>query len=1400
MAPYPSTSHLIGNCPIIDVRLEGVTTRCLLDTGSMVTTVTERFFRQFVQPHIRKEMQACDWLQLKAANGLAIPYLGYLELDLEVLGKVLPKIGVLVVKDALDPVTNQQKRSVPGLLGMNAIRCCYHELFREHGQDMFQHPPVQAAGRGWKRALSECQSLERISRDGCIGQATAPPGPPLRIPAGCLQFVPANCSLNVGPFTSAFLEPLPYGQGSLPANLLISSALLPIMRGKVNIPVVNVGVEDQWLYPRTVLGTLHVVDPPLLHSPENDQVAVIQSAEAGNRTPSELSSLQWPDLSPGEQLEVRALLEKYHLVFSQHDGDLGCTTLVQHEIPLLDDAPVRQRYRRLPPSQFALVKAHIQELVDKGVARLSCSPYASPIVVVQKKDGTIRLCVDYRQLNSKTRKDAFPLPRIEESLDALTGAKLFSTLDLASGYNQVPMAEKDKDKTVFCTPFGLFEFNRMPFGLCNAPSTFQRLMERIFGDQSFDSLLLYLDDIIIFSSSFHQHLQRLELVLKRLQDHNLKLKLNKCNFFKAEVKYLGHVISANGVATDPQKIQTVLEWKRPDTLTELRSFLGFASYYRRFVEGFTRHAGPLHQLVAEVQGKSKKAVRGSNAKLGGHWDNRCECAFQALKKELASAPVLKYADFSQPFVLEIDASHHGLGAVLSQEVEGTRRPVAFASRALRPSEKNMSNYSSMKLEFVALKWAVTERFREYLLGAKFVVYTDNNPLSHLQTAKLAAVEQRWASQLAAFDFELKYRPGTANRNADALSRKTPDLSPQFITAVASGIAVPSGITPSIGMTKQHGPVAVASTIDAVPIRQPADLRTLQAKDPVIGTFRAYWRRAQPPTRQERAKEAGLVLELARQWRRIREKDGILYREVQMPPAREVKLQLLLPTALHKEVLTSLHDDHGHQGVERTTELVRQRCYWPKMRHDIEQWCKQCDRCVLAKGVIPTLRTFSGHLLASRPLEIIAIDFTLMDRASDGYENVLIVTDVFSKFTQAYPTTNQRAETVAHMLTERWFYSFGVPKRIHSDQGRSFEGELLKRLCKLYGIQKSRTTPYHPQGNGQCERFNRTLHDLLRTLPPEKKRRWPKALPHLLFAYNTSVHQSTGYSPYHLMFGQKPQLPVDFLLGLVGEDPTSVHPEDWVTTHAENLAEVYTSAKNHLEAAAASRERPGLPPPLLTEGTRVYRKSHPQGRHKIQDHWDPKVYKVVKCFDEKGLVYHITPEDGRGPDKNIHRSELRVLPSQAPQSIQAPSDQLVSDMSNEGSRSPGSDEEEEAVWIHLLPHPQSEAIPKDIPEHAGTWNQPQTLTFRSQTDGTQENQTPPEVDIGANWTLPNTEQEQERSQGPSSPQEDPPRRPRRTQAGQHSNPFRLPRSATQQLETQQHSISYVSPNCYYRPWD
>lgn len=1236
-------TSLLGRCPKVAVRVGGVIVNCLLDTGSMVSTILESFFLQ----HFKEDLQHCHWLQLRAANGLDIPYTGYAELTVEVLGKVIPRRGWLVVKD---PPGQSYPPVVPGVLGMNIIQECYDELFGQHGSALFDLPPVVHASPPWQHALQHCHQAQVRSAGARTGVAKVRGRKPIHIPGGAVQLVAATCSPHLGSASAVLLEP---GSCPLPEGLMVSPALIHIEGGTAFVPIVNVGLTRATLYPRCRIGLLV---PATVEGLPAGISEVVQGSETVTATvgahtgqvssvEEQIQAIDLSVLSGPQQEQVREFLHRHKSVFSAFEGDLGCTNLISHDIPVLDDKPIRQRYRRLPPSDYEAVKAHLRQLLDSQVIRESSSPYASPIVLVRKKDGSLRMCVDYRQLNSKTRKDAFPLPRIEESLDALSGAQWFSTLDLASGYNQVPVTEHDRPKTAFCTPFGLFEFNRMPFGLCNAPSTFQRLMERMFGAQHCQSLLLYLDDIIVFASSVESQLSRLDLVLTRLQKEGLKVKLEKCRFFKKEVQYLGHLVSREGVSTDPAKVSAVANWPPPTNVSELRSFLGFTSYYRRFVEGFSKLAAPLHRLVAELT--ETRTRKGQGPRLDGAWTDACEQSFQELKARLVSAPTLAFANFNLPFLLEVDASHIGLGAVLSQEQEGRVRPLAYASRSLSPAERN---YSSMKLEFLGMKWAMTEKFREYLWGQHCTVWTDNNPLSHLETAKLGATEQRWVSELSVFNYTIRYRPGRTNKNADSLSRQPPvgELGPSAV-----GTAIPVRVQQ---VARRQEPLQVTQTaITALPSRTTDDLRRLQAADPTICAFLPFWQAQKPPNATTREGLSGPARILLRQWDKIWQSEGLFYRRIHRPDGGEEISQLLLPRCLQEEVLQQLHNDHGHQGIERTTELVRQRCYWPGMGEDIKQWCQDCTRCTLAKSTKPKIHAPMGHLLASRPNQILAVDFTLLEPSTDGREQVLVMTDVFSKFTQAVPTRDQKATTVANVLVREWFVRFGVPARIHSDQGRSFESGVVHQLCDLYGIQKSRTTPYHPQGNGQCERFNRTMHDLLRTLPVERKSHWPEFLPQLVFSYNTTIHQSTGESPYYLMFGQEPQLPVDFLLGRVRE-PAGGTVAEWMKEHRRRLEVAFQGARGRLQASASRRKErhdQTAQSNLLEEGQLVYvRDCTVRGRTKIQDAWSSTVHQVVRAPAPGGVVYSVAPVHDLTRTRQLHRTMLK--PARPDPRTEAPS--------------------------------------------------------------------------------------------------------------------------------------------------
>ena len=1332
----------------------GVEVPCLLDTGSMVSTITETFFKSNFEPWGQDRLRLCHWLQLRAANGLAIPYLGYLELDVKLCDKDIPGCGVLVVKDP----TGGSPSHVPGILGMNIISKCYNELFCQHGPSLFKSPTVGQAPGPVLEALQQCHHANLTSEvpDRIVRVRG---GRAHRVPGGALKFIATTCSSTMLG-ASALFEPPSSG---LPGGLLASPAIVQVTRGTAYIPVVNVGTNDVLLYPHCILGSLaevYITSLPPGVAEVRAAYASVSEPIAPDSVQAKIEALDLSALSDQDQEQVRSVLLQYSSVFAAHDGDLGCTRLIAHEIPLVDNTLVRQRYRRLPPSEYEVVKSHIQQLLETQIIRESCSPYASPIVLVKKKDGSPRLCVDYRQLNSKTRKDAFPLPRIEETLDSLSGACWFSTLDLASGYHQVPVAESDKAKTAFCTPFGLFEWNRMPFGLCNAPSTFQRLMQRIFGDQQCQSLLLYLDDVVVFSTSVSQHLQRLEVVLGRLQQEGLKAKLEKCAFFQTEVSYLGHVISSQGVSTDPKKVDVVANWRRPAHASELRSFLGFASYYRRFVEGFAKLAAPLHKLVAELVGT--KSRRASGKSLTAAWTKECEESFEGLKRKFVEAPVLAYANFSLPFILEVDASHSGLGAVLSQEEGGRVRPIAYASRGLRPTERNMSNYSSMKLEFLALKWAMTEKFREYLLGQKCVVFTDNNPLSHLRTAKLGATEQRWAAQLAVFNYDLKYRSGKSNRNADSLSRQYLDPGPS--SSEAPGSAFPTSLQQAV--VDQSSTQVTQSSISVFPHHSPSELQAMQKADPDIQDLLVCWERKERPTATERHKLSPNALVLLRQWDRLVDRDGVLYRRILRPDGGEEILQLVLPSPLKPMVLAQLHQSHGHQGIERTSRLVQQRCYWPGMFAEVKRWCQECERCQVSKDTQPVAHSFMGHLLASRPNEILAIDFTVLEPTHNGVENVLVMTDVFSKYSLAIPTRDQRAQTVAQVLVMEWFYKFGVPSRVHSDQGRSFESALIHQLCVLYDVAKSRTTPYHPAGNGQCERFNRTLHNLLRVLPTSRKRDWISCLPQVVFCYNSTPHQSTGESPYFLLFGQDPKLPVDFLLGGVAE-PMAGTVSDWVVEHKTRLHLAREGARERLATAAEQREKyhaHRVKDVSLQEGQLVYVRNHGvRGRHKIQDLWKSQLHQVVKVPKLGGVVYTIAPVDDMEKVKHVHRTMLKPHVGAKPPCQPAPVLPIVAPSEE------GPDDDPGILMLHIPdPPPQPEPTVSVAPAAM-----PLPVAARLPC---------PSLLSGPSGSQPQPEEGQE-----LPPVEDVPisppdsnatevRRTARTTAGQHSNLHHLPRPA------------------------
>jgi len=464
-------------------------------------------------------------------------------------------------------------------------------------------------------------------------------------------------------------------------------------------------------------------------------------------------------LNSEEKQAIRRICEDYQDTFHLEGEPLTSTATVAHEINTrADTAPVNVRPYRLPERHKTEVNRQTQEMLRNKIIRTSVSQWNAPLLVVPKKADAsgkpkLRVVVDFRKLNDLTIGDSFPLPNITEILDQLGNAKYFTTLDLASGYHQIPMAERDKQKTAFSTPYGHYEFNRMPFGLKNAPATFQRLMNSVLTGMQGLKCLVYLDDIVIYGASLEEHNKRLEEVLQRLRENNLKLQPDKCEFLRKETIYLGHIISENGISPDPSKLTAIKEFPMPRKVKDIQSFIGLAGYYRKFIADFSKIAKPLTKLTK----KSEKF----------EWTAEQQNAFETLKEKLMTAPVLKYPDFTEEFIVTTDASAFAIGAVLSQGKVGNDRPIAYASRVLTRAEQN---YNTTEKELLAIVWAV-KHFRPYVYGTKFKIVTDHKPLIWLFNVNDPGSRLiRWRLKLEEYDYEIIHKAGRANANADALSR------------------------------------------------------------------------------------------------------------------------------------------------------------------------------------------------------------------------------------------------------------------------------------------------------------------------------------------------------------------------------------------------------------------------------------------------------------------------------------------------------------------------------------------------------------------------------------------------------------------------------------------------------
>lgn len=783
------------------------------------------------------------------------------------------------------------------------------------------------------------------------------------------------------------------------------------------------------------------------------------------------------------------LLQTYSSVFpAELPTQLPPPRSVDHHIDLIPGAvpPTRPTYQ-LSLSEMAELKSQLDDLLRHGFIRPSQSPYGSPVLFVKKKEGDLRMCVDYRALNKLTIKNTYPLPRIDELMDQLHGAKVFSKIDLRSGYHQIRIADEDIQKTAFRTRYGLYEFMVLPFGLTNAPATFMTLMNEIFKDCLDLSVVVYLDDILVYSRTEEQHLRDLELVLARLQEHELYAKLSKCDFFKTEVDFLGHIVGKDGIKVDPTKVQTVKDWPTLTSVKDIQSFLGLVNYYRRFIPSYALMALPLSEMI-------KKDVPFS-------WCSSQQAAFDFLKQALVTAPVLVIFAPNKPVTVHTDASDFAIGAVLMQD----DRAVAYESRKLSPAERN---YAVHEKEELAIVFALA-KWRVYLHGTKdpFTIFTDHESLKHLDTQRhLSRRQARWMTTLAEFNYKIVYKQGTLNVVPDALSRR-PDYELSILDASGNvstaAVSIP-GLSKETYLADKH--------------------------------FRPIFERASGLDANDPLNEYDYLIS----------DQGLLYlregHRVCIPNVPELKASLL----------KSYHDEPsaGHQGVDRTYQLLRETLYWPGMFASVKHYVRSCHECNLHKS--RTVRQ-NGLLqplpVPDRPWNAISMDLiTQLPSTKDGHDAIVVFVDRFSKQAVFIETfTKASAPDLATLFFKHVYRYHGVPSSIVSDRDTRFTSVFWTSLFGLLKTSLDLSTSHHQQTDGQTERTNRTLEQYLRIYASANQDDWDLHLIEAEFAYNRASSSSTTLSPFTVLYGVNPNVPASLLRGTVAQAPSSA-ARDVVTEH------------------------------------------------------------------------------------------------------------------------------------------------------------------------------------------------------------------------------------------------------------
>ena len=958
-------------------------------------------------------------------------------------------------------------------------------------------------------------------------------GKPTQLPARTLTYVDVNMSKQnrKNPCIVASLDTCDPFRDQADVSMLDG-----IVQDKVSqVMIINESPYNIFLKKNQVIGL--VEELPELEVLEIDR----------EKSDTSLSFPGLDNLEPSQQVRAKQLIEEYKGLFVTSDLELGRTDLVSVKLETGDSPPIRQRAYRTPWSQRSLVEEQLRNMLKANVIQESASPWASPIVLVPKSEGEMRMCIDYRKVNKVIKQNSYPLPNIDDVLTSMHHTTIYSKLDLKSGFWQLAMEPSSKEKTAFICHAGLYHFNVMPFGLSIAPAVFQELMDKVLIGIKGKYATAYLDDIVIYSKTVEEHIDHLREVFRRLTDAGLKLKLGKCDLFKDKIKYLGHEVSEKGIEPDMNKVQIIKQLKPPTNVREVRSFIGMASYYRKFIPNFSDLARPLTSLTKKFSTFS--------------WDEEKQKAFDELKNKLTTAPILAYPDPSKPYRLYTDASLYAIGAVLTQVFPEGERVIEYVSRQLTEGQ---CKWPTIERECYAIISSIG-KLRHYLVGSKFTIFTDHLPLRSLFTADMKNPRiQRWAIILEEYNCDIQYTTGKSNVNADMLSRIRGDPSTNDEAYL---------IDSSVRMGKERlhesdDTNVTTGVVNEVSVDNPStDIPQKVAEIPNLQDLQNI-----STAQRVDSKLSKIIAQLTEEPLSVADyhlEDDILY-HVSKPVRFDTtqRLQLVIPSKYVGHLIKILHEEAGHAGLDKTYDRVRTRYFWENMYKDIATYLNKCDVCQRRQK--KQYRAPMQHLpIPHYPFEIVGIDTCgPFPQTYSGNQYIITFVDHMTSWPELFAVPDKTANTVANLLMEHFIPRHGCPKYLLSDNGTEFCNSVIDLITKKMNIIHLRTSPYHPSGNAICERLHRYLNDVLAKYIDHDYRNWDAYLTSVEMAYRTSVNETTRFTPFFLVYGRDPVLPMDTLLN----PKLKYHGEDYVPTALQRLHVAFDAVRENMSEVRQKNKR------------------------------------------------------------------------------------------------------------------------------------------------------------------------------------------------------------------------------------